>query len=126
MLYINNLKFTKNQYFTYALPDNGIYNIVGKEKEVLKLFSKLPNYAYSSNVNNIIYMPYIDVKAKHLLKFYGLKCYDEITANLNYIKLSFKQQLELNLEIAKQLNTVYFGDCRPPISAIVGQSSRQL
>ena len=105
MLYINNLKFTKNQYFTYALPDNGIYNIVGKEKEVLKLFSKLPNYAYSSNVNNIIYMPYIDVKVKHLLKFYGLKCYDEITANLNYIKLDFKQQLELNLEIAKQLNT---------------------
>ena len=105
MLYINNLKFTKNQYFTYALPDNGIYNIVGKEKEVLKLFSKLPNYAYSSNVNNIIYMPYIDVKVKHLLKFYGLKCYDEITANLNYIKLSFKEQLELNLEIAKQLNT---------------------
>ena len=105
MLYINNLKFTKNQYFTYALPNNGIYNIVGKEKEVLKLFSKLPNYAYSSNVNNIIYMPYIDVKVKHLLKFYGLKCYDEITANLNYIKLDFKQQLELNLEIAKQLNT---------------------
>lgn len=105
MLYINNLKFSNNQYFTYALQDNGIYNIVGKEKEILKLFAKLSNHAYSSNISNIVYIPYSNIKVKDILKLYDLNCYDDKNANLDYIKLSFKQQLELNLAIANNLKT---------------------